>query len=144
MGPASWGFGGVTHDRRLAVRYGDPHIAAELARKTINNHLEEWHALSRAIYVEGEISGYQAQDVFERAQNPIARIEADDASGQRWNFTTKVRKAEGHFVTIGIEDSDNKKRKDDFENKDRKVIDFRTRSPLAEKIHSRAPIRLVA
>ncbi len=138
MAADAMGFGGTGHDKRLAARLGDPGVGARNARKTIFKNYEEWRTLSRAIHAEGEINGYQAEDIFEKAQNPLAKIEVESGSGERWNFITKVRKAKGHLILLGIENIDKKPEQAD------NVFDIRTRRPLSEKLHAGPKIRIAA
>ena len=100
MGPDALGHSGTGFDRRVARYFvSDIGTAAAVAKDTIYENWAAFHALSRAIEAEGEVSGHRAKQVIEEDKNPKALVEMNGPMGLK-SFVMATREVDGFIVPL--------------------------------------------
>lgn len=61
---------------------------------------EEVEAVARGIEANGEISGFEAEEIMKRVANPDAEVKVRNSLGEEESFVIKTRKVDGYFIPL--------------------------------------------
>lgn len=92
---------GTSHDVRLIGYHGhDIGSAASAARSILAYLDEEVEAVARTIEANGEISGFEAEEIMKQVANPEAEVRVRNLLGEEENFVIRTRKVDGYFIPL--------------------------------------------
>lgn len=97
------GSDGAGHDLWVLRSLGhDVDLLAGEARSVLSGHDEEIHAVASLIEEKGTISGYEAEMVMDRVNNPEVEINIINPLGQQRCFVSKIRTSGDYFIPIDL------------------------------------------